>query len=388
MWDRHWDQIRPQLFLVEWEETNIRPRLGVDLALWRRFIDDIIFIWKHSKEDLELFLRNINQIQLTLRFTSNITEETEFLDLKIKELGNRYICKTFFKSMSKNSFIQSSSCHLPNWLINVPFGLFRRIRRKCTQDQDFETEAIKMKNQFLDKKYPEKVVDAALERTRKLDRQTWFTNKEPVTEEKQDTEAINLIIVIRGYKKIIKTHWQHILSDKMIGHLLPVIPSLTFTNLGLKIAPSIKTPKPIMGENTILGTWMKLKGFFKCDKCMACKINPIPRKTTTISSTQNTHTWEIKECLTCNTSRVIYLIQCPCKRQYIGRTKRPMKTRLAEHIANIRKGYDKHCLAKHFRDVHNKDPSNLIKMHQNLHIHIIIINLAFSGNDKLFQLKF
>lgn len=54
------------------------------------------------------------------------------------------------------------------------------------------------------------------------------------------------------------------------------------------------------------------------------------------------------------------MLQCPCGLQYVGRTKRPLQVRLNEHINNIRKGFTKHSVSKHYLTVHNKDSSNTI----------------------------
>ncbi len=51
---------------------------------------------------------------------------------------------------------------------------------------------------------------------------------------------------------------------------------------------------------------------------------------------------------------VIYLIRCPCGLAYVGKTSRPLRTRISEHHSNIRTG-DMRCpIASHCRQVgHN-----------------------------------
>lgn len=52
----------------------------------------------------------------------------------------------------------------------------------------------------------------------------------------------------------------------------------------------------------------------------------------------------------------VYMLQCPCGPQYVGQTTRALNFRLNEHIANIRKGYPKHKVSRHYDLVHNRDP--------------------------------
>ena len=57
---------------------------------WKRFIDDILFIWTESEESLEKFLQDLNQFHPNLKFTyEKSKEKIDFLDvvIKIKEGG-------------------------------------------------------------------------------------------------------------------------------------------------------------------------------------------------------------------------------------------------------------------------------------------------------------
>lgn len=56
--------------------------------------------------------------------------------------------------------------------------------------------------------------------------------------------------------------------------------------------------------------------------------------------------------MTCQTAYVIYLIECECQRQYVGRTIQPLHIRVNKHRANIRNkfllhGLSRHCALKH-----------------------------------------
>ena len=52
---------------------------------WKRFIDDIFFIWTESKESLEKFLEDLSKFHPNLKFTyENSEEKINFLDVVIK----------------------------------------------------------------------------------------------------------------------------------------------------------------------------------------------------------------------------------------------------------------------------------------------------------------
>lgn len=56
---------------------------------------------------------------------------------------------------------------------------------------------------------------------------------------------------------------------------------------------------------------------------------------------------------------VVYLLQCPCSLQYVGRTLWALQVRINKHIGHIRKGFKGHNLSKHYRLHHNRHPSSL-----------------------------
>ncbi|XP_044134272.1 uncharacterized protein LOC122926834 [Bufo gargarizans] len=62
------------IFMSDWEDEVILPKLGADLVLWKRYIDDVVFIWRGSDLALNSFLAEINRNNLNLHFTSNISK--------------------------------------------------------------------------------------------------------------------------------------------------------------------------------------------------------------------------------------------------------------------------------------------------------------------------
>lgn len=69
--------------------------------------------------------------------------------------------------------------------------------------------------------------------------------------------------------------------------------------------------------------------------------------------------FNIKDFIGCHTKGVVYVLQCRCNLQYVGQTKRALKVRIQEHVQNIKSGFPKHNVSRHFVQVHNKDPIHL-----------------------------
>lgn len=65
----------------------------------------------------------------------------------------------------------------------------------------------------------------------------------------------------------------------------------------------------------------------------------------------------MKQFATCKTPYIVYLITCPCKKQYIGQTIRNFTTRVKEHITAIKKGKTNHSVPKHYASHHDRNPA-------------------------------
>lgn len=115
------------------------------------------------------------------------------------------------------------------------------------------------------------------------------------------------------------------------------------------LAPSVVNPPD---KASMFGN---LKGFFPCKRCKVCKTS----KTLSFSSQVTSKVYKISDFLTCGTVGVVYLLKCPCGLQYVGRTTRALNIRIGEHLSNIRRGFLRHSIYKHFSLHHHRDPSLL-----------------------------
>ena len=92
---------------IEFLKTQERTPL-----VWFRYIDDIIFIWPHGKEHLEIFLQELNNFNPDLKFTYESNEkEIPFLDLKVKLNEGENSTDLYIKSTGRHQYLHFSSSH-------------------------------------------------------------------------------------------------------------------------------------------------------------------------------------------------------------------------------------------------------------------------------------
>lgn len=92
----------------------------------------------------------------------------------------------------------------------------------------------------------------------------------------------------------------------------------------------------------------KVKGMFPCGHCGTCKSVD---RSKTFRDSESKQEYENRSFINCATSKVLYSLECSCRMLYVGKTKRQLRVRFAEHLKSIRLKEDT-PLAQHFVLLH------------------------------------
>ena len=70
-----------------------------NIVFWKRQVDDLFFIWKGTKEELELFVWHLNRIDYRVQFTLEVEQDgfLPFLDVGISNLDGRLLTTIYRK---------------------------------------------------------------------------------------------------------------------------------------------------------------------------------------------------------------------------------------------------------------------------------------------------
>ena len=131
--------------------------------VWFRYIDDIFFIWTHGKEHLETFLQELNNFNPDLKFTYESNEkEIPFFDLKMKLNEGKISTDLYIKSTDRHQYLHFTSSYPNHTKRSVVYGQGLRVKRICSEKEDFLKYMREIKLWFLKRGYPENVVDQEL----------------------------------------------------------------------------------------------------------------------------------------------------------------------------------------------------------------------------------
>lgn len=123
-------------------------------------------------------------------------------------------------------------------------------------------------------------------------------------------------------KKVVKKHWPILKSDNTLKTLLPSQPTFIYRRaptLGNNLVHNaLDVPKQIR-------VFPNLKGFFKCNKCLPCRVSQwTSKKKESFRSISTGKEYKNKKLITCNSTHVTYVLEYPCRLEYVGRTTKPL----------------------------------------------------------------
>lgn len=273
----------------------------------------------------------------------------------------RFHTSTHFKRVDTNSYIDYSSNHYRKWKSNIPYGQFRRVRKNCTSNTIFEEQAAIIRTRFVEKGYPKPLIESAYDKVKNISQGNFFRAKDKTT--CRDNIKHNNNILSSNFvttfcdahptiRRILNDKWFILRNDPILKDLIPTRPLITFRR-----APTIKNllaPSRLKQHRNINAELSSNRenGSFKCaqPRCKCCDI--IKHNVTSFKSTHSKEIFPIKYNLTCQSQYVIYLVECTCGHQYVGRTIQKLHLRLNKHRSNIKKGFLQHSVSRHIFNYH------------------------------------
>lgn len=170
--------------------------------------------------------------------------------------------------MGSNSSLQFDSGHLRRWKENVSFGQYRRIRKNCTLNSDFETQAKIIQKRFSEKGYPESLTKQAYKRAKHLTQEQCLDNSKKeipfMKTQKERTNFITTYNVKHGEITIImKKYCFFLKKDPILKDIIPRNPSITY-----KRPPTLKNilAPSHLRKHTLKPKTTLTPGVYKCNR--------------------------------------------------------------------------------------------------------------------------
>jgi len=144
-------------------EQDVIKDFQEHLLLYRRYIDDILVVFRGDANALRQFqTRLAQQLQLTLTWSIS-TSNAEFLDLAIWKLHDGLCYRTHQKTLNNYLYVPRSSQHPPRMFRGIIIGELTRYARTCAREEDFLQIAKRFFQRLRARGYPMSILRQALQ---------------------------------------------------------------------------------------------------------------------------------------------------------------------------------------------------------------------------------
>ena len=155
--------------------------------------------------------------------------ELPFLDIQLRINNNKIQTSVHYKETDTHNYLHHTSLHPDHCKQAVPYSQFLRLRRICSDDDDFITRATEMKNNFRARGYSQTQLDNDLLRVLNVPRDEALT---PHSQNITSDDRVLLVLTYNPFKigtRRIMIHMIHILSsDPETRAIFPTLPLVSY----------------------------------------------------------------------------------------------------------------------------------------------------------------
>ena len=133
--------------------------------LYKRYIDDVVGTASCSKSELDNFANFVNNFHPSLKLTWAISDDQlPFLGFSLKPTAQGLATTIHYKETDSYSNVTYLSSHPVRCKDSIPHSQLFRLKRICSDENDFNNKSKKMASFFLHRNYPPTVVARTLQR--------------------------------------------------------------------------------------------------------------------------------------------------------------------------------------------------------------------------------
>lgn len=309
-------------------ETKFLSTLDSPPALYKRFLDDIFIIWTGTEERLIAFIEEFNTVHPNISF-SHVYSQTEinFLDVHVRVLAGSLETSVYRKPTDRQQYLHFDSCHPRHCRTAIPYSQAHRFRRICSRDDDFSSNANRMRDVLIGQRYPPALIDDAISRAANLDRNQLLQGSR--MNDSNDSHA-NLVLTFTSnppnVNQILKKHYNILQQSDRLSKIFSDPPRVVYRRA--------KNIKDYLVHSKDRNT--QQFGCRPCGKsrCLVCKHMQTAREAV---STHSNFKFSVRGSFDCDSSNLVYLLECGvCNMQYIGQTDTAFRLRFNNHRSHTK----------------------------------------------------
>ena len=146
-------------------EQNLPSNQDRQPLVWWRYTDNIFTIWTHGEPALQEFLESLNEYHTTIKFTATwSTKEVTFLDIQVYVTEHGIHTDLHVKPTDTHQYLHINSCHPKHCKNAIPYSQALRLRRICSEQEDFLKRTNDLKKHLKRRGYSEQFLQPEIQR--------------------------------------------------------------------------------------------------------------------------------------------------------------------------------------------------------------------------------
>ena len=141
-------------------ETSAINSFRLSPCFWGRFMDDVVCVWKHGLESLDLFHKHLNSFDKNVKFTMEFEENDKlpFLDILLIKSEFRLLFSVYRKPTHSDRYLNFHSCHPISVKRGAVIALVDRAFRICSREF-LNSELLYLRDVLFCNSYPIEFID-------------------------------------------------------------------------------------------------------------------------------------------------------------------------------------------------------------------------------------
>ena len=123
--------------VLHYIETEFLKTQAIKLWLWKRIINNILFIWADSEENLNKFLNDHNEFHCKFTYEKS-KQKIDFLDLVMKITYGKIVSDFYCKSTDSHQYLHYDSCHVKLIKRSIVFNPTLQLKRICSRKSELD----------------------------------------------------------------------------------------------------------------------------------------------------------------------------------------------------------------------------------------------------------
>jgi hypothetical protein len=143
-----------------------------NILVWKRFIDDVLMLFRGTEEECESLVEWLNSLMPgTVKFKFEFSyQKIQYLDLEIFLKDGKLGTDLFVKPTNKQLHLDYSSSHPDHCKEGIPYSQALRIVERCATPTDRDNHLSKLQSKLEERNYPTELIQKQFSRAKKKDR--------------------------------------------------------------------------------------------------------------------------------------------------------------------------------------------------------------------------